>query len=194
MEPMYNIHVYQVQNLYASIVSAAGNQFTVNNFKAASYPILYLNEKKHPNTKLSFSPQSSSRQPLTSAALSLMNPSHCSAAFQSPEGTVLLAMQSSQYAVLSKCFSAPTFSGWGHLSASARCTLPGLIMLAWHWISNQCHATCWSNHWAMVCIGTLRYIGVHVEHEKQAMIQALFGCKVNRYISKDTYMLFKLHK
>lgn len=133
-------------------------------------------------------------QPLTSAALSLMNPSHCSAAFQSPEGTVLLAMQSSQYAVLSKCFSALTFSGRGHLSASARCTLPGLIMLAWHWISNQCHATCWSNHWAMVCIGTLRYTGVHVEHEKQAMIQALFGCKVSRYISKDTYMLFKLNK
>ncbi len=97
-------------------------------------------------------------QAYTSATFSLMDPSHCSAASQSPEGTLLLVMQSSQCAVFSKCFSGLTSSWCGHLSVSARWPLPGLLVSAWSWISNWCHAACWSCHWAIVCTSA------HVKH------------------------------
>lgn len=131
-----------------------------------------------------FSSAVNSRQPRTDInAPALMDPSHCRVAFQTPEGTVLLVMQSSRYAVFRKRFSALTFGWCGHLSASAGCTLPGLIMLAWPWIANQCHATCWSNCWAVVCTGTLRHTGVHVERARQTLIHAVF-CSVGLWNSK----------
>lgn len=50
---------------------------------------------------------------------------HCSAASKSPERTLLLVMQSTQY-VFTKCISGLTSSVCGHLSASARRPLWGL--------------------------------------------------------------------
>lgn len=65
---------------------------------------VYMNMKQDHHSP----PKAAASQALTFATLSLMDPSHCSAAPQSPEGTLLLVMQSSQYAVFSKCFSGLT--------------------------------------------------------------------------------------
>lgn len=132
-----------------------------------------------------FSSAMNSRQPRTDInAPALMDPSHCCVAFQTPEGTVLPVMQSSRYAVFCKRFSALTFGWCGHLSASALAALSQVLLCRrGPEYQNQCHATCWSDCWAVVCTGTLRQAGVHAEHARQTSIHAVF-CSVGLWDRK----------